>query len=173
MKIQFYHCPICGNVVMKFVDSGIVPVCCEEEMELLEANTTDGKSEYHVPVVSIADKHCVKVDVGKEPHPMSKEHHIRFILLETKDKLGKCGFMVKWLEDDEKPELFFRIKPKAITAVYAYCNIHGLWMTKIKACDTDKMLDDKAKAEAEKCGIYPAFCGEKPNDPKEAYYSCD
>lgn len=172
MKAKFYRCPICGNVIVKLVDSGVTPTCCGREMELLHENSTEGKTEYHIPVIEEEDDCTVNIRVGQEMHPHSKEHHIEFILLTTCDKDGNVGMMVKGLQAEQKPELTFHVPMKAILSIYAYCNIHGLWVKHLKECDTNSP-DAKPKQDAEKCGTYPAFCGECPKDPSEAYYSCD
>lgn len=103
------------------IASGVIPYCCGEEMTLLKPNTTDGNREKHVPVVTFVSDHKVKVNVGSEPHPMTPQHNIRFICLET-----SLGCVIRYLSEDDQPEVCIRFdgKPKA---VYAYCNIHGLW----------------------------------------------
>ena len=51
MTTRFFLCKRCGNVIIKIVDSGVVPVCCGEEMVELRPNRTDVGMEKHVPVV--------------------------------------------------------------------------------------------------------------------------
>lgn len=166
MKVKFYRCPVCGNIITKMHDGGIIPVCCGKEMQELKANVTDGKQEYHVPVVEKTDDCHLQVKIGKEPHPMSKEHHIGWIFLETCDKDGHHGGRFVWLENDDKPEHTFCVCPTKVVNVYEYCNLHGLWKLEIPA--SHFKTDD-----AEKCGTYPAFCGHRPANPQEEYYSCD
>ena len=36
MATKFYKCPHCGNVIVKMVDGGPVPVCCGEPMNELD-----------------------------------------------------------------------------------------------------------------------------------------
>ena len=74
-EIKFYKCKHCGNIVAMFWNSGIVPHCCGEQMNVLEANTSDGAVEKHVPVVSMEGDVCT-VKVGSVNHPMSEEHWI-------------------------------------------------------------------------------------------------
>jgi desulfoferrodoxin len=60
--LHFYHCKICGNVVILTVNGGGKLSCCGEFMTLLEANTSDGAGEKHVPVVEVkGNKVLVKV----------------------------------------------------------------------------------------------------------------
>lgn len=126
METEFYYCPVCGNVIVKLVDSGVTPHCCGKEMVKLVPGSVDATVERHVPVFKRIDDCTVKVEVGSAPHPMSKEHHIVFIYLQTKN-----GGQFRRL-DPEKPAVaeFCECKDKVI-AVYAYCNIHGLWMASV------------------------------------------
>lgn len=121
MEERFYFCNSCGNLMIAAIASGVIPYCCGEEMTLLEPNTTDGNKEKHVPVVSFTSEHSLKVKIGSEPHPMSSEHNIRFVCLET-DR----GCIVRYLNVGDPPEVCIRFNGKPI-AIYAYCNIHGLW----------------------------------------------
>lgn len=122
MATKFYLCPICGNVVVKVADSGVDLVCCGREMKEISQGTMDGMREKHLPVVERLDGCTYRVKVGSEPHPMIDEHHIVFIYFETEN-----GGQIKYLKPLEKPEvIFYGIKEKPV-AVYAYCNIHGMW----------------------------------------------
>ena len=120
MTTKFYRCRHCGNVIIKFVDSGVPVVCCGEQMEELIPNTVDASNEKHVPVVKMAENGKIKVEVGSIPHPMTPEHHIAFIYVETQN-----GGMQHLLKDEPVAE-FCVCKEKPI-AVYEYCNLHGLW----------------------------------------------
>ncbi len=33
---KYYKCPLCGNVIKMIEDSGVVPYCCGEEMEIFD-----------------------------------------------------------------------------------------------------------------------------------------
>lgn len=134
METVFYKCPVCGNVMMTMVGSGVVPVCCGKSMLKMEVNTTDGVIEAHVPVVTCKEirnmdgKCCcyeVNVEIGSKPHPMTKEHHITFVYLET-----KCGGLVKHLKTDQKANVTFYCASKP-QKVFAYCNLHDLWMAPV------------------------------------------
>jgi len=125
-KVQtFYLCETCGNLVGMVYNAGIELYCCGKPMKELKPNTTDAAQEKHVPVVSVSGNTC-KVSVGSTPHPMTEEHLISWIYLKT-----ERGGQRKNLEAGEAPELVFSvIDDKAISA-YAYCNLHGLWVTEI------------------------------------------
>lgn len=123
MKTQIYHCPICGNVITLLVNSGPVPVCCGSTMEELHAGESEGKVEYHRPVVEPLGGCAFRVTVGYDPHPMARDHHIDFLLVET-----WRGFVVRRLNKGEAAMSTFYLDDTPI-AFYAYCNLHGLWMT--------------------------------------------
>lgn len=139
MKTKFYRCPVCGNVMLVCVDSQVVPNCCNRPMELLEPHTQDEKQESHLPVADIVTEdtvrpHCdpfylshynrryhTHICIGEQPHPMHASHHICFIYYETQQ-----GGQMRYLAlDHPVDECFYSSQPP--TAIYAYCNIHGLW----------------------------------------------
>jgi superoxide reductase len=88
----------------------------------LVAGSTDAAQEKHVPVVA---KKCktVAVNVGSVAHPMTEEHLIEWVALET-----ERGYQVQYLKANEAPVCVFKLADgdKAVK-VYAYCNLHGLW----------------------------------------------
>lgn len=133
MATKFFLCPTCGNVVIKFIDSSVEINCCGKPMQELVPSTTDFAKEKHLPVVECGKDGCVKVKVGSIPHPMTPDHHIEFIYLETEH-----GGQVKYLRPDQEPEAEFNCGSDKPVAVYEYCNIHGLWKTEIsesKSCN--------------------------------------
>ena len=121
MENKFYRCRHCGNVAFKPVDSGVSLVCCGEKMELLKAQSTDTAFEKHLPVAVRLNEDTVKVVVGSVIHPMTEEHHIAFIGIDTEDG-------IQLVFPHGQPEAIFRTTSKVL-AVYAYCNLHGLWKT--------------------------------------------
>lgn len=124
MATKFFKCRHCGNVVIKVVDSKVPIVCCGEKMEELIPNTVDASGEKHLPVVTRIDDCHIKVEVGSVHHPMLPEHHIAFIYVET-----ESGGIRVDLKD--KPEAVIAVGNDKPVAVYEYCNLHGLWMTKL------------------------------------------
>ena len=119
--IKFYVCERCGNVVEMVHDSGVNPVCCGAKMTELVAGTVEASREKHIPVVKV-DGNVVTVNVGSVEHPMSAEHSILWVYLET-DKGGQR----KDLEVGAAPIVSFALDNEKPVAVYAYCNLHGLW----------------------------------------------
>ena len=124
MTTKFFKCDTCGNVAIKIVDSRVPLVCCGKPMTELVANTVDAATEKHVPVVTCLDDKRIKVEVGSVAHPMTPEHHIAFIYVET-----EAGGVRVNLSD--KPEAIINTYPHKAVAVYEYCNLHGLWKTEL------------------------------------------
>ena len=117
---KFYKRNKCGNVAIKVVDSGVPMVCCGEKMELLEPNTVDASGEKHMPVVTLLGDGKIRVEVGSVHHPMTPEHHIAFIYVETENG----GIRVD-LKDEPVADIY--VGGENVVAVYEYCNLHGLW----------------------------------------------
>lgn len=125
MNTKFFICRHCGNLINTIHDSGVPVVCCGQKMEELIPNTVEASGEKHLPVVSIQDG-VVHVSVGSVAHPMIPEHYIEWIYLQTEN-----GGYRKVLNPGDAPEVKFWLGDDNPVAVYAYCNLHGLWMTEI------------------------------------------
>ena len=96
--------------------------CCGKMMKELVPGTSDGAVEKHVPVFTV-DGNKVVVTVGSVEHPMVEAHFIEWIAIETKK-----GAQRKVLNPGDKPSVEFALTDDdAVVAVYAYCNLHGLW----------------------------------------------
>lgn len=122
MELKFLKCEHCGNIVEMIEDKGVPVVCCGQRMTELVAGTSDGAREKHVPVYEVNGS-TVLVKVGEVAHPMIPEHYIEWIVLQTKN-----GVQRRELKPGEKPEAIFALcKGDEVVAVYAYCNLHGLW----------------------------------------------
>jgi len=59
-------------------------------------------------------------------HPMVDVHHIQWLYVETEQ-----GGHIRYLHPGEAPRAVFELGDETPVAVYAYCNLHGLWMTKL------------------------------------------
>ncbi len=125
-QLKFYKCKICGNVIVKLVDSSPVPVCCGQIMEELTPNTVDAAVEKHLPVASLKNG-LLHVAVGSTLHPMEEVHYINFVAVET-DK----GYKIANLLPGTPPEVDIFVGKTKVLAVYEYCNLHGLWKTEVK-----------------------------------------
>ena len=124
-NVKFFICRHCGNQVEMIHDAGVPVICCGEPMEELKANTVDASLEKHVPAVTV-EGDTVKVQVGSAFPPMLEEHHIEWIYLELEN-----GGSRKALSPGEAPEAVFHTAGVKPVAVYAYCNLHGLWKTEL------------------------------------------
>ncbi|WP_418807039.1 desulfoferrodoxin family protein [Phascolarctobacterium faecium] len=124
---KFYICKHCGNMIGMIKSSGVNVVCCGDPMKELKPNTVEASQEKHLPVVTI-EGNIVKVKVGSVEHPMTEEHHIAWIYLETEQ-----GGQRKKLAVGSKPEAEFALAGgDKVVGVYEYCNLHGLWLTKVE-----------------------------------------
>lgn len=121
---KFYKCNHCGNLIEMINLSGVKVVCCGEKMEEILPNTVEASVEKHLPVVTKVDDCTIRVDVGSVPHPMLPEHYIEFIYLETDKGIQRIPL-------SDKPSTEICVCQGKPIAVYAYCNLHGLWKTEI------------------------------------------
>ena len=103
MKAKFYICEHCGNLITTIHNAGVPLVCCGEKMKELLPNTVEASGEKHLPV-----------------------HHIQWLFVETEN-----GGQLRYLTPGQAPKAVFELGSEKPVAVYAYCNLHGLWMTKL------------------------------------------
>ena len=123
MKSDFLKCSVCGNIVEKI--NGINDViCCNNLMQPITANSVDAAFEKHIPVIEEKDNH-VTITVGSTLHPMEEKHYIQWIYLKTTK--GNYRFS---LNPGDIPQVEITLsKSEKILLTYAYCNIHGLWVS--------------------------------------------
>ena len=122
---KFYICEHCGNMIGMIHDAGVPMMCCGKKMTKLEPGVVEASHEKHIPLVTV-DGNAVTVTVGSVAHPMSEEHSILWVYLQTSK-----GGQRKCLSVDEEPSVRFALIDEEPVAVYAYCNLHGLWKTDI------------------------------------------
>ena len=120
--MKVLKCNKCGKIVVQLDEKPCPTICCGEEMKELKANTSDGAGEKHVPVVK-REGNVVTVEVGEVLHPMSEEHHIAWVALETKNSLQ----YVELNHTGEPVAKFYIADDDEVVAAYEYCNLHGLW----------------------------------------------
>lgn len=125
MKTKFYICRHCGNLIGMINDAGVPVMCCGQKMEPLTPNTVEASGEKHIPYVTVEDG-AVNVNVGSIDHPMLAEHYIEWVYLQTE----RGGQRIA-LNPGEAPKVSFCTGDEKPVAVYAYCNLHGLWMTEL------------------------------------------
>lgn len=125
--MKYLKCPICGQIVSVIKDTEVPMMCCGVEMEEITPITKEEHlEEKHIPVYKL-DHDKVITRIGSIPHPMSKEHYIEWITLVTNK-----GNHHKNLKPGDLPRAEFRLgKDEFIKEIYAYCNIHQLWLLKV------------------------------------------
>lgn len=122
MKLRFFKCAHCGNIVLMVEDAGVPILCCGEKMKELIPGTVEGAAEKHIPVCRV-EGNRVSVCVGSTEHPMQEEHSIEWVALETKQ-----GAQLKTMLPGRRPQVSFALcDADEMECAYAYCNLHGLW----------------------------------------------
>lgn len=114
-KIQFYVCPICGNVITAVGEGHFS--CCGITLPKQEAESID--EEHSVFVETIDDEYSITMQ-----HPMNKEHYVSFIAYIT---TGSVEIIKLYPEQD----VSVRFRKKGHGILYAYCNRHGLFRKNI------------------------------------------
>lgn len=122
---RFYLCEHCKNLIGMIHNSGVPMMCCGQKMTKLIPNTVDASGEKHLPVVKVCGE-TLEVSIGAVNHPMTDEHFIEWVYVQTEN-----GGIRKSLKIGEQPFVKFSLGEEKPIAVYAYCNLHGLWMTKL------------------------------------------
>ena len=110
-KIQFYVCPICGNVITSLGDGFFS--CCGINLPKLEAETPD--DEHQICVEQAENEYMITMT-----HPMNKNHYISFVSYISSDTAE-----IKKLYPEQDVCVRFKIKGHGI--LYAYCNKHGMF----------------------------------------------
>lgn len=122
MGQKFYICKHCGNIVAIIRNVGVPIYCCGEKMHEIVPNSTEASGEKHVPVYEV-NGNIVHVTVGAVEHPMTEEHYIEWICLETEQ-----GIQYAHLNPNDEPRAKFALcDGDKIEAAYAFCNKHSLW----------------------------------------------
>ena len=122
MKLKLFRCEHCGQIVAIVKETGVPVICCGEPMKEMAAGAEDASVEKHVPVFTEKDG-VVSVSVGSEDHPMLPAHYIEWIAMQT-----KYGEQRKLLSPGMEPKASFCIpEGDELEAIYAFCNLHGLW----------------------------------------------
>ena len=125
-KGKFYVCREEGTIIGVIAGGQGEISCCGKPMQEMTPNTTDAAQEKHVPVIRVEGQ-TVTVTVGSTLHPMTAEHLISWIYLETKQ-----GGQRKVLAAGDAPQAVFALTADdAPVAAYAYCNLHGLWKAEV------------------------------------------
>lgn len=125
MNQKFLICKHCGNIVAAVKESGVPIVCCGEKMSEIIPGEVEASREKHIPEFKV-EGNKVYVTIGSVEHPMAPEHYIEWVSIQTKQ-----GNQRKQLQPGQEPKVCFSICDcDEVEAVYAYCNLHGLWVAK-------------------------------------------
>ena len=123
MEQKFLKCAKCGNIVAVVHASGVPVMCCGQKMEQIIPGSVEASLEKHIPQYTV-ENNKVHVVVGSVEHPMIPEHYIEWVSLQT-----KFGNQRKQLKPNQEPKVCFSLcEGDEVEAVYAYCNLHGLWV---------------------------------------------
>ena len=122
---KFLICDLCKNFSVLIYNSGVPLICCGQEMTEQIPNTVDASVEKHLPEVS-ETANGISVQVGSTPHPMEEAHHISFVYIRTEN-----GGQRKCFNVGDNPKCEFTFIDDKPVSVFAYCNLHGLWETKL------------------------------------------
>ena len=126
----------------------------------------EGLTEKHIPTYERKGNDLV-VTIGSTPHPMTEDHYIEYVELETNK-----GFYRKSPTKD--PVVTFRLEDgEEILNIYAFCNIHGLWIKKGK--EEKKTMNKRYKCNTcgnvvemvNDAGVVPHCCGQEMTEVKE------
>ena len=120
---RFYFCPVCGNIVGLIDGDASHIQCCGKAMQKLIANTTDAATEKHVPVYEIENDEII-VKIGEVAHPMEKDHYITWIAQVSDTRTERVRLF-------PEQDAVARLKYIPGATLYAYCNKHGLWSSKV------------------------------------------
>lgn len=131
-KKLFYQCLSCDLVLMEM--SSPLPQPCNHNLALLEPNSTKASTERHLPVLEFQGHH-LHVKVGNISHPMTLEHSILWIFVQTRN-----GGLYVTLTPENLPEADFMVHANDVIGVYAYCDVHGLWMVDNAELDFEEIV---------------------------------
>ena len=112
-KLNFYVCPVCGNVLTALGQASIS--CCGVTLPPLETE----EEGHPISVECIDHEYWVTLD-----HPMTKEHYVSFLALVTTERLE----LIKLYPEQECAH---RFSMRGHGLIYAYCNRHGLSVRRV------------------------------------------
>ena len=94
-------------------------------MKEIIPGSVEASREKHIPEY-VVEGNKVLVTIGSVEHPMVPEHYIEWVSIQTAQ-----GNQRKQLKPGSAPKVCFSLcEGDTVEAVYAYCNLHGLWVAK-------------------------------------------
>lgn len=128
----FFQCDNCNSVLLEL--NGTLTQYCSHSQDLLQPNMTEASKEKHIPVLTF-NGNKLHVKVGSLPHPMTTDHSILWIFVQTRN-----GGQYVQLTPENSPEAQFSVEQLEVTRVYAYCDIHGLWVVDNAELDYEEIV---------------------------------
>ena len=113
-RVNFYVCPMCGNVIQS-VGKAMIS-CCGITLPPCEPENAD--SEHIIDTEIVEDEYYVTLR-----HPMTKNHFISFLAA-----VSDNGVQFVKLYPESNAQARFKIN--RVKKLYAYCNRHGLFQAK-------------------------------------------
>lgn len=110
-KINFYVCPMCGNMIHSVGE--VLVSCCGIELPVLEIE--EDLKDHEIKLEKIDNEYYITIN-----HTMSKEHYISFISYVVSDRIE-----TKKLYPEQNADARFLLKEKGY--IYYFCNRHGLF----------------------------------------------
>lgn len=122
--MKIFKCKECNEFI--FSKRNVDLTKADKKLEELIPNTKEDGYLKHLPLYELKNNE-LKVYVGEIMHPMDDKHYIAWILVETSKGVYKVE-----LKNNESYHIFHLDDNEEIYKIYAYCNLHGLWMNKVK-----------------------------------------
>lgn len=110
-KINFYVCPMCGNVIHSVGE--VLVSCCGIELPVLEIE--EEVNNHEINIERMDNEYYITIN-----HSMSKEHYISFISYVASDRIE-----TRKLYPEQNADARFLLKGRGY--IYYYCNRHGLF----------------------------------------------
>ena len=115
-RTRFAICPVCGNVITLAAQAQVS--CCGRVLETVLPPAADAE---HMPALEKMDgEYCLTFS-----HPMSKEHHIRFVCLITFDRMT----LVRLYPEQDA---LVRLPYVRMGSIVFGCSQHGLMRAELK-----------------------------------------
>ena len=110
-RIEFYVCPVCGNVIAAAKKASIA--CCGRKLAALTPQKAEGV--HTLAVEEVEDEWLLTTE-----HPMEKGHSIAFVAWATGERLILTRTYPEW-------DLQVRIPRRGHGKLLHYCTEHGLF----------------------------------------------
>jgi len=114
-NIQFYVCPICGNILTAMGNASIT--CCTRTLTPCSAAPTD--EDHALNIEPVEDELYIT-----SAHPMEKEHTIAFLAFVEGDRITMVRLYPEW-------SMQVRLPKRRRGTLYWYCTVHGLMKQRI------------------------------------------